>query len=71
MTPAGWYPDSTGQVRYWDGQAWGHLAPQATVLPVKTNHAVHILLTLLTFGLYLPIWILVTAINSNRTRKVY
>ncbi len=22
MTPAGWYDDGTGQLRYWDGQGW-------------------------------------------------
>ncbi|WP_407667533.1 DUF2510 domain-containing protein, partial [Mycolicibacterium llatzerense] len=21
-TPPGWYPDPTGQQRYWDGQQW-------------------------------------------------
>ena len=21
-TPAGWYPDDSGQQRYWDGNAW-------------------------------------------------
>ncbi len=28
-TPAGWYPDPSGTPgqRYWDGQAWGQLAP--------------------------------------------
>ena len=71
MTPPGWYPDPTGQVRYWDGANWGHLAPQATVVPVRTNHAVHILMTLLTCGIWLPVWIIVAAANSNKTRKVY
>src|SRR3954469_9418866 len=33
-TPAGWYPDNTGQQRYWDGNGWtDHVAPGA-VQPV-------------------------------------
>ena len=27
--PAGWYPDPTGQVRYWDGRTWGPRAPRS------------------------------------------
>jgi uncharacterized RDD family membrane protein YckC len=27
--PAGWYPNSTGQMQYWDGSAWGQLQEQA------------------------------------------
>jgi hypothetical protein len=27
-TPAGWYPDDTGQLRWWDGQQWGQVADQ-------------------------------------------
>lgn len=25
--PAGWYPDSTGRQRWWDGARWGNYAP--------------------------------------------
>ncbi|WP_259340675.1 DUF2510 domain-containing protein, partial [Clavibacter michiganensis] len=26
--PAGWFPDGSGQLRYWDGSAWTqHVAP--------------------------------------------
>jgi len=29
-TPSGWYPDDSGQQRYWDGQQWtGHTVPPA------------------------------------------
>jgi hypothetical protein len=27
--PSGWYPDPTGQQRYWDGQAWHHAVAAA------------------------------------------
>lgn len=33
QTPPGWYPDQTGQMRWWDGQQWGQAAqsqPPAT-----------------------------------------
>ena len=26
-TPPGWYPDQTGQQRWWDGAQWGEVAP--------------------------------------------
>jgi uncharacterized Tic20 family protein len=30
QTPPGWYPDQSGQMRWWDGQQWGQAAqPQA------------------------------------------
>lgn len=28
--PPGWYQDPTGAMRWWDGQAWGQLAPVPT-----------------------------------------
>jgi hypothetical protein len=34
--PAGWFPDGSGQLRYWDGSAWTqHVAPmvQPAVAP--------------------------------------
>lgn len=33
-TPAGWYPDSSGQQRYWDGNAWTeHVQPPTGEVP--------------------------------------
>jgi hypothetical protein len=32
-TPAGWYPDGTGQTRYWDGQQWGATQPALATPP--------------------------------------
>ena len=28
--PAGWYPDPTGAIRWWDGAAWGPAAPPSS-----------------------------------------
>jgi hypothetical protein len=81
----GWYPDPNGGPgqRYWDGQNWTIVAPpapaappyghwpQPTVLPVRTNHAMHILLSLLTCGLWIPVWIVMAMINADRTRKIH
>ncbi|AVI04430.1 hypothetical protein SEA_UGENIE5_34 [Mycobacterium phage Ugenie5] len=44
---------------------------QPTVMPVRTNHAMHIMLSVFTCGLWLPVWIFAAMINSSRTRKVY
>ena len=70
---AGWYPTREGQ-RYWDGSAWTeHYAPamvaQAVAVdPYRTNHVLHLLLTVLTFGLWAPVWALV-AWQHGRTRR--
>lgn len=35
-TAAGWYPDPTGHLRWWDGHQWGQYAPPAqTALPAQ------------------------------------
>lgn len=39
-TPAGWYPDGSGQLRWWDGQNWTDLmqsAPPAQPLPAARS----------------------------------
>jgi hypothetical protein len=84
-TPAGWYPDPSGQPgqRYFDGQRWTkHFTPTpppivqapapapSVAVAVSTgggtSHALHAVLTLLTCGLWLPIWILVAIFDSGR-----
>lgn len=73
-TPApGWYPDPAGQPgqRYHDGYRWTtHFVPAAPIAPAPqaiavavangggANHALHLVLTLFTCGLWLPIWII-------------
>ena len=32
-TPPGWYPDGSGQTRWWDGQQWGQAAAPAPASP--------------------------------------
>jgi Protein of unknown function (DUF2510) len=81
---AGWFPDPSGQPgqRYFDGQQWTQLcappppwsAPAAPSVAVAVssgggpNHALHAVLTFLSCGMWLPIWILV-AIFSGSSRS--
>lgn len=77
MGEPGWHQDpwGSGGQRYWDGTAWtGHYSPpqlylqqpQTAVVAVGTNHAVHAILTLLSCGAWLPIWILIAIFESRR-----
>lgn len=81
MTNApGWYPDPhTPGLRWWDGVQWtGHvqpaqppaLTPWTTSPPPPANHLLHLALTVLTFGLWAPVWILV-AVSANRAQASY
>ena len=70
----GWYPTREGQ-RYWDGKAWtDHIAPaqQGVVTvqqPFQTNHVLHLLLTVLTFGLWAPVWAFIAWRNATQRVK--
>jgi hypothetical protein len=68
----GWYPVRGGQ-RYWDGDAWtDHIAPAVQVVgpnPYRTNHVLHLLLTVLTVGLWAPVWALVALVNRQNARQ--
>lgn len=35
--PPGWYPDGSGQQRWWDGQQWGQVAGQTS--PMATGYS--------------------------------
>lgn len=39
-------------------------------VPVQTNHLLHLVLTILTAGLWAPVWILMTILNSMSRKKV-
>lgn len=72
--PAGWYLDSASkQQRWWDGQKWTeHFAPATAAAPAQvvivnkkqTNHVFHLLMTILTVGLWIPVWIIVAIANA-------
>ena len=36
----------------------------------RTSHVLHLLLSLLTLGLWVPVWLLVALSNANENRKV-
>ncbi|MGW0157844.1 DUF2510 domain-containing protein [Mycobacterium sp. NPDC003323] len=84
-TNPGWYPDPAGQPgqRYHDGHRWtehftptppAHPAPQAVAVAVShgggTSHGLHLVLTLLTCGLWLPIWALVAIFGGGPSSAV-
>ena len=78
QSPPGWYT-VPGGVQWWDGNAYvgpvqepPHVQPASvTYVPVQTNHVFHLLMTLLTCGLWgLLVWLPMTVINQIRKRKV-
>lgn len=84
-TPSpGWYPDPSGQHghRYHDGRRWTeHFAPTPPAAPAPAvavavsagggpNHALHLILTFLSCGLWLPIWILVAIFGGGSSSSV-
>lgn len=70
----GWYPDPSGGPgqRYFDGREWAFSAMQASVNPAGLvrgpNNALHLALTVLTCGMWLPVW-LVLVVNDNRQMR--
>ena len=78
-TPAGWYNDGSGRQRYWDGAQWTeHFAPittwQAPSTQVvvergkvyKTSHGFHLIMSLITLGLWVPVWVIVGIYNAAK-----
>lgn len=37
LPPAGWYPNTNGQTQWWDGTAWGQLAPSPAAAPAPSQ----------------------------------
>jgi hypothetical protein len=77
--PANWYQDPTapGVMRFWDGVKWTEHRYAATPLATATVYnnvqvrggggsdaAVHLILTILTCGAWIPFWILIEIIKA-------
>jgi len=78
--PPGWYANGPGLERWWDGRAWG---PQTRALqvaamptmsvsrqPRRTSHLFHLVMSVLTLGLWLPVWAVVAILNRVTKDKV-
>ena len=82
----GWYLAAPGVERWWDGSQWTdtvRAVPQPapvvvqqpsmaiTSQPVQTSHTFHLLMTLLTCGLWgIFVWLPISIINSMSRKKV-
>jgi hypothetical protein len=43
-------------------------APAPVIVSARPNHVLHLLLTLLTFGMWLPVWLIVTIVGGRRVQ---
>jgi hypothetical protein len=76
-SPPGFYPDPSGSggQRYFDGNGWteSYIPPPAyqpypvVIQTGGTNHGLHLLLTILTCGAWLPFWIVIAIFSPKRT----
>ncbi|WP_213001950.1 hypothetical protein [Winogradskya consettensis] len=41
------------------------MAYQQSYMPKKTNHVLHLLLTLVTCGFWAPVWLILAIVNAN------
>jgi Domain of unknown function (DUF4352)/Protein of unknown function (DUF2510) len=85
--PPGWYPDPSGAAGmwYWNGIGWtAHRTAGAPAVTINNvvgpplvsvasgpNHALHLILTIFTCGLWLPIWLIITLVNPRSVRAVW
>jgi hypothetical protein len=44
--------------------------PQRFVVPKRSKHGFHLTMTVLTFGLWVPVWIVCAILNAGRTKVV-
>ena len=42
--------------------------PQAVIVPKRTAHGIHLTMTILTMGLWAPIWIIAAVLNAGKTK---
>lgn len=83
-TPPGWYAVDAHTERWWDGVQWGPQARPRVVRqapapvahgriitrsPIRTSHTFHLLMTVLTCGMWAPIWFLTTVLNKASREK--
>ena len=52
----GWYIHPDGSTRWLADGVWGRSKP-------KTNHVLHLLLSVFTLGLWLPVWLIIAVSN--------
>lgn len=77
--PAGWYETGDGRRRWFDGRQWtDHYAPMLTLVPTfvepqrvhrPTAHGFHLIMVIMTIGLWTPVWVAVTVCNAVRTSE--
>lgn len=64
-----------GGQRWWNGNEWTEHFARAPVPmvaakdPYETNHILHLLLTVFTFGLWSPVWLVIACRNSNERAR--
>jgi hypothetical protein len=42
--------------------------PQAVVVPKRSAHGFHLTMTILTFGVWVPVWIVAAILNAGKTK---
>ncbi|MBC7723767.1 MAG: DUF2510 domain-containing protein [Burkholderiaceae bacterium] len=76
--PAGWYDTGENVRRWFDGRGWTeHYAPAAVLAasigPVatrgRTNHGFHLIMAIMTIGLWVPLWAAVCLCDLGRSLR--
>jgi len=74
--PAGWYDQTDGSRRWFDGRQWtDHFAPQLRLVPdlrperthYATDHGFHVIMVVMTLGVWAPVWAAVGCANVLRS----
>jgi threonine/homoserine/homoserine lactone efflux protein len=76
----GWYPDPSGRPgqRYFDGHQWTIAAPPQPSIIINNfaapargpNTALHLVLTVFTCGMWLPVWLIIALADNQQARAV-